>query len=59
MNGYIAFFNGKQIELCAQSQWAAVLLAREHFKPSKTKQHMITVCLAEVNGKQVVHHADF
>jgi hypothetical protein len=26
-----------------------------HFKPPKSKQHMVSVVLAEKDGKQVVH----
>jgi hypothetical protein len=59
MNGYIAFFNGKQTEIHAETQYAAKVKAEEFFKPVKSKKHLITVVLAEKEGKQVVHTPDF
>lgn len=53
MNGYICFYNSKRHELLAPSLYAAKLAAVAFFKPPKSKQHMVTVCLAEVNGQQV------
>ena len=57
MNGYIAFFNGKRHELHAESLYAAKQAAVAHFKPAKTKQHMVSVMLAERGGEPVVHTA--
>lgn len=45
--GYIAFFNGKKVELYADSTFHAQKLATQYFKPAKSKQHMISVMLAE------------
>lgn len=54
MNGYIAFYAGKQIEVYAESSYQAQVKAVEAFKPPKSKKHMVHVHLAEVNGQQAV-----
>lgn len=43
---YVAIFNGKQIELKAPSLYGAKLKAVEHFKPGKSRQHMVAIYLA-------------
>jgi len=58
-NGYIAFFNGKQAEVYADTKLKALELARAHFKAPKSKQHMVHVELSESDGKQVTHKPDF
>lgn len=55
MNTYIAFFNGRQLELQAESQYAAVLKARKELKVSKSKQGLLSVVLAAKDGEAVVH----
>ena len=52
-HGYIGFFNGKRVELQADSLYAAKQQAIAHFKPSKAKAHMVHVELAEKDGEQV------
>jgi hypothetical protein len=59
MNGYVCFYNRKRIEIYAESLYAAKLDAVKQFKPRKSQEHMVSVVLAEVAGKPVVHHADF
>ena len=59
MNGYIAFYNQKTFEVQAKSSYEAQQKAVEHFKPPKSKQHMVSVVLAEKEGKQVTHTPDF
>jgi len=59
MNGYVAFFNGKRIEVYAVSSYEAMQKAVAVFKPAKSKAHMVTVMLAERAGEPVVHTADF
>jgi hypothetical protein len=59
MNGYIAFYNGKRIELCASSSYEAQQKAAAVFKPPKSKAHMVSVMLAELDGKPVARTADF
>ena len=58
-NGYIAFYNGNQTEIYAESKYAAVLKAEAYFKPKKKDAHMISVVLAEIDGEQVTHTPDF
>lgn len=55
MNGYIAFYNQKRIELHAADQFEAKKKAIELFKAPKSKQHTVYVMLAEKDGKPVVH----
>lgn len=55
--GYVAFYNGKRHELYAPSLYAAKLAAVAHFKPPKSKAHMVSVVLAEKDGQPVVHVA--
>lgn len=53
MNGYIAFYKGRQIEVMADTSYQAQQKAAQHFKARKS--HEVTVVLAEKNGQQVVH----
>ena len=55
MNVYIAFFNGKKIEVRAASSYAAQQAAVAQFKPRKSQAHLVHVVLAERDGAQVVH----
>lgn len=55
MNGYIFFYNNKRVELYAESLYDAKLKAVAHFKPPKSKQHMVHGALAEINDKPIVH----
>jgi len=57
LNGYVAFFNGKRHELDAESLYAAKTAAVAHFKPTKSKAHLVSVVLAEVGGQPVTHVA--
>lgn len=59
MNGYVAFFDRKRHELHAESLYAAKQAALAFFKPAKSKAHMVSVVLAEKDGKPVVHTPDF
>jgi hypothetical protein len=59
-NGYVAFFNGKRLEIRASSLYAAKLEAIKQFKAPKSKEHLVSVTLAELsNGQPVVHTPDF
>lgn len=53
MNGYIAFFRGKQIEVHAQTSYEAQQKAAQLFKARKAYE--VTVVLAERDGQQVEH----
>lgn len=53
MNGYIAFYKGRQIEVMADTSYQAQQRAAQQFKARKSYE--VTVVLAEKNGQQVVH----
>lgn len=53
MNGYIAFYKGRKIEIEAETTYKAQLKAAALFKAHKTFE--VTVILAEKNGTQVTH----
>lgn len=55
MNGYIAFYRGKQIEVHAASSYEAQTKAAALFKAKKSYE--VTVVLAERGGEAVVHTA--
>ncbi len=57
MNGYVAFYKGKRIEVYADTSYKAQQKAAEIFKVKPNKAYQVTVVLAEVDGKQVVHTA--
>jgi hypothetical protein len=57
-HGYVAFsHDGKRHELHANSSYEAKQKAVKHFNPPKSKQHLVTVHLAQKDGKDVVHRA--
>lgn len=56
---YIAFYNGAKTEIEAESLFAAKTKAVAFFKASKSKAHMVSVHLAEKDGKPVTHTPDF
>ena len=53
MNGYIAFWRGKQIEVHAPTSYEAQKKAAAIFKARKSYE--VTVVLAEKDGKPVTH----
>ena len=55
MNGYKAFYSGKEIEVYAETMLAAKLKAVATFKVSPKKQHMVSVVLCEKDGETVTH----
>ena len=55
MNGYIAFYKGKQVEVYAETSYQAQEKAAAMLKVKPAKSYDVTVVLAERNGKQVVH----
>ena len=58
MNGYIAIWNGKRIEVFADTSYKAQCEAEKEFQKysrKKVKGYEITVILCEKDGKQVVH----
>ena len=56
MNGYVAFYKNKRLEVHADTSYRAQQLAAVAFK---AKEYQVTVVLAEKDGEQVVHVADF
>ena len=54
MNGYIAFWHGKKIEIFAASSYAAQVEAARIFKTKKS--YDVTVVLAEKDGQTVTHN---
>ena len=57
MNGYKAFYKGKEIEVQANSSYEAQCKAAEIFKAKK--RYEVDVVLCEKNGEQVVHTTNF
>jgi len=57
MNGYIAFYKDKQVEVYADTSYEAREKAAKQLKAKKS--YDVTVILAERNGEQVVHTPDF
>jgi hypothetical protein len=56
MNGYIALYRGKQIEVYANTSYEAQQKASIQFKAKKSYE--VSVYLCELQGKQVVTHLD-
>lgn len=57
MNGYVGFYNDEQVDIKAATLYEAKTKALTHFRAPRSRQHMVRVELAELNGKQVVHVA--
>lgn len=53
MNGYVAFYKGKRIEVYADTIYAAQLEAAKAFKAKRPYE--VNVVLAEKDGKPVIH----
>jgi len=53
MNGYIAFYKGKQVEVHASSSYEAQQKAVAMFKARRS--YDVTVILVERGGQQVTH----
>lgn len=53
LNGYLAFFYGKKIEVYAKTSYEAQQKAVEAFKAPKSKAYQVVVVLAEKAGQQV------
>lgn len=56
--GYVGFFNGRRHELYAKSKLDALEQFIAHFKPAKSKRHMVHCEVAErPDGSEVIHVA--
>jgi hypothetical protein len=53
MNKYVAYYSGKDVEIEAESLYAAKLAAVAHFKPRKKVEHMVHVYLVQLNGQDI------
>ena len=54
MNGYKAFYKGRELDIYAATSYAAQIAAAAQFKAKKA--HEITIVLCELNGAQVIHN---
>lgn len=59
LDGYIAFFRGKQKEIYASTLLEAKEKASVEFKCKGKQYYEVHVHLCELAGEQVVHVADF
>ena len=57
MNGYICMFLGKRVEVMANDLWQAKQKAIQALKVPKSKQGLLSIVLAEVEGNQITHNA--
>ena len=55
MNGYVAFYRGKRIEVIAETSYEAQKKAAAQFKAKKPYE--VIVVLAEKGGEQITHTA--
>ena len=55
MNGYKAFYKGKEIDVYAETSYKAQLKAAEIFKAKKSYEVQVMLC--EKEGKQITHIA--
>lgn len=55
LNGYIAFYNRKQVEVYADTKYHAILKAAQILKVRDSQRYMIEAILAEKNGEEVTH----
>lgn len=53
--GYVVFFEGRRAEVWADTIVQAVDRARAHWKPAKSRRHLVHAVLAVRDGEQVTH----
>lgn len=56
--GYVCFYGNKRVEIHAGSAYEATLLTLAELKVPAKQSHMVSVILAEKNGKPVYHKGD-
>ena len=56
MNGYKAFWRGREVDVYAESSYRAQLKAAVHFKAKKPYE--VSVVLCEKNGEMVIHQTN-
>ena len=59
MNGYICMFLGKRVEVLANDLWQAKQKAISALNVPKSKQGLLSIVLAEVNGKDIIQSTAF
>ena len=55
VNGYIAYYDGQQTEIYADTSYDAQRKGIDFFNPPESKKHTVTVMIAEKDGEQVTH----
>lgn len=58
MNGYLVFYADKKLEVHAETIYAAYQKGVDHFKPPKSKRHLVHAVLCEKDGIQVTHQVE-
>ena len=62
MNGYKAFYKGREIDVYAETSYKAQVKAAGIFKARKAYEVQIGLCVLNVNtdqAREVIHAADF
>jgi len=62
MNGYVCLYEGRRVEVRAETPYAAkqqAILELQAGVRKKVQGHMVSIMLAEVDGRQVTHVADW
>jgi len=57
MNGYVCFYQGKRIEVYAETLYKAKEQAIAQLRVQKAKEWLVSVTLAEKDGVPVIHVA--
>jgi hypothetical protein len=57
MSGYIGIYLGSKVEVYADSIWQAKQLAIKQLSVPKKKEGLLSIVLAEVDGKEYINNA--
>ena len=57
MLGYVGLYQGNQVEVYADSIWQAKQLAIKQLGVPKKKEGLLSIVLAEVDGKEYINNA--
>ena len=61
-NGYLAFYNGQEHEVWADTAWDAQVQAVKHYQTvyprRKIKDYQVNVVLCVLNGEQYTHSGE-
>ena len=58
INGYVCGYQDKKLGIYANTLFEAKKIAVTMFKPPKSKQHLISAYMAQLNVQQVQHYED-